>query len=236
MTDQEYLSRLTNIEIYAEVLLGILRLVPVKNSFPDSVYREELKRKLKFSQISHPDLLRSCIDLIEDTELAINDYRKAGLKRGEMGESYLRLYGVLNACYLQTNAVNDLVKMFNLPGYKSIMGNIRQSKLIVMRNKLGSHTTNFLSEEGIPEFFRLGRQSLSDTGDCLKIVSSTKKVEEFNLKTELEVFNALIEDALFQVASKGIHSLFSSGESKEWLLFRLDFAARRNAFGPIEKH
>lgn len=50
MTDEEYLSLHSRIEIYAQILLGILRYTPVKNIYEEEQYRKELTKKLKFEK------------------------------------------------------------------------------------------------------------------------------------------------------------------------------------------
>src|SRR5688572_25012285 len=78
-SDEEYLDQMSNNEIIASIFRGILRYTPIKETKDDNKYKEELKSKLKFKHINDPRLLRSCIDLLEDTQHAITDFFTHGL-------------------------------------------------------------------------------------------------------------------------------------------------------------
>ena len=93
MTDEEYLSQLTSVEIYCEILLGVLRYTPVKNYYSEEEYKYNLNRKLKFANTDGHLRLRACIDLTEDSQYAITEIYKNGLKTNleGQGEMYLRL-------------------------------------------------------------------------------------------------------------------------------------------------
>ena len=71
MTDKEYLDSTSTVGIYAEILLGILWYVPVKNFSDEEEYQSKLTKVLKFEKNYDPDLFRACIDLLEDSQYAI---------------------------------------------------------------------------------------------------------------------------------------------------------------------
>ena len=73
MTDHEYLSQLTKVEIYCEILLAILRYTEVKSYSSDDEYIKILTKKLKFQNSHDFDLYRVCIDQTEDAQYAINE-------------------------------------------------------------------------------------------------------------------------------------------------------------------
>jgi len=56
----------------------------------------------------------SSLDVIEDSDLAIDAYVNSEFPE-ENGEKYLRLYGVLQALFVQQNAVIDLCKSLGVP-------------------------------------------------------------------------------------------------------------------------
>ena len=56
---------------------------------------------------------------------------------------YLRLYGVLNAIYLQLGGIIDLMKLFNIREQKQIEKQLKSLEIIEFRNKVGSHTTKY---------------------------------------------------------------------------------------------
>ena len=77
MYDLEHLKILSNKQIYASVLLDIYRMIPIKSGLSDDEYSIEIIKRLKFENIGDNKKLRDCIDLIEDTEFAIEEIGRA---------------------------------------------------------------------------------------------------------------------------------------------------------------
>lgn len=229
MTDEEYLSQLSTIEIYAEILLGILRYTNVKTYNDEQKYKAELTKKLKFEKQTDFELYRSCIDLIEDTQNAINEVFENGLttKLEHQGEMYLRLYGVLNAYYLQLGAVIELMKLFNLKNQKDIIKNLKLSKIIETRNKIVSHTTSYIVPNSNKEidFFKLAQSTLSKWGNGILIVGKESS-EEIDLIPIMQIFTKEIENILEEIIKKELFSRTFKKESFEWLEFRYNFIKR----------
>lgn len=225
MTDEEYLSKLSKIEIYAEILLGILRYTPVKNIYEEASYRKELTKKLKFEKLTDPDLLRACIDLIEDTQYAIEEVYNHGLYKNEdsLGEMYLRLYGVLNASYLQLGAVIDLNRLFNIPHQKLKKENLKKLKLIEIRNKIASHTTNYnIPNSNESDFYKIAQSTLSKWGNRILIVGKTDS-EEIDIIEILREFTSELESNLEEITKKELFTRIFKKEHFEWLEFRYNF-------------
>lgn len=226
MTDEEYLSELSSIEIYAEILLGILRYTNVKTNNDEEKYKIELTKKLKFEKQTDPELYRSCIDLIEDTQYAINEVFEHGLitKTEHQGEMYLRLYGVLNAYYLQLGAVIDLMRLFNFKNQKEIIKTLKASKIIEVRNKIASHTTSYNIPNSNKEidFFKLAQSTLSKWGNDILIVGKEDH-EEINLIPIMKNFTEAIESILERIVEKELFTRTFKKEHFEWLEFRYNF-------------
>ncbi len=225
MTDEEYLSLHSRIEIYAQILLGILRYTPVKNIYEEEQYRKELTKKLKFEKITDPDLLRACIDLIEDSQYAIENVYKNGLckKEEDLGEMYLRLYGVLNASYLQLGAILDLNRLFNVSNQKIKKEKFKSLKLIEIRNKLASHTTNYnIPNSNEIDFYKLSQSTLSKWGGNILIVGKDNS-EEVDIIEILKEFTKEIEMNLEEITKKELFSRKFKKDHFEWLEFRYNF-------------
>tara|TARA_R110002050_G_scaffold131371_1_gene253156 strand:- start:1115 stop:1825 length:711 start_codon:yes stop_codon:yes gene_type:complete len=236
MTDEEYLSKLTSVEIYCEILLGVLRYIPVKNYYSEEEYKYNLNRKLKFANTDGHLRLRACIDLTEDSQYAITEIYKNGLKTNleGQGEMYLRLYGVLNAVYLQMQATIELVELFKVPNKKKIITDLKSLKIIDVRNKIGAHTANYMSDsaesERKTESFRLTQTSITKWGNELIIVSSFDEIEEFKLIPLMKEFSKKIELYLDIISEKALKSLFpNKTEQRDWMIFRLNYVRNRNA-------
>jgi len=86
-------------------------------------------------------------DILEDSNTAISNFLKFGMsgptKYNELGEKYLRLYGVLNASYLQQQAILNLYKFFQCSDTKKLRDQFNSLKIIELRHKLASHSANY---------------------------------------------------------------------------------------------
>lgn len=235
MTNEKYLEQKSNIHIYCEILLGFLQYTEVKVELTQENYDKMLCKKMKFQ--NHYDLkqFRSCIDLLEDTQDAINEVQESGLttKFNSHGEMYLRLYGVLNACWLQTEAIIDLTRLFNLKTQFEIKNKLKSFKIIEVRNKIASHTTNYKIrniEKGEIDFFRLTQTSINKWGNKLHIVSSKSVSEEINLIDIMKEFTHQIERILNEIVQKELETRKFKREPLEWLLERFNFIQERQSF------
>lgn len=82
--------------------------------------------------------LCSCLDVIEDSEFAIDAYfdREFG---ESIGEYYLRVYGLLQALFVQQNAVRDLNESLGIPNPLNNYPRLKEIKEI--RNASSGHPT-----------------------------------------------------------------------------------------------
>lgn len=223
MTDKEYLDKISTIEIHAEILLGILRYTPVKNRYDEDKFKIELTKNLKFQNQTDFELLRACIDLIEDSQYAINEVYEYGLitKPESNGEMYLRLYGVLNAVYLQQGAVIDLIRLFNLSNQKEIKLSLKSLKIIHIRNKIASHATSFKipNTKNDVDFYKLAQSTIDKWGKSILIVGKDDS-EEIDLILNMKEFSREIEKILNEIIEKELYSRSFKNEHFEWLVFR----------------
>ena len=68
-------------------------------------------------------------------------------KYNDLGEKYLRLYGVLNATYLQQQAVLNLYKFFQCQGVKTKNHQFNEIEVVTLRHKLAAHSANYDDRE-----------------------------------------------------------------------------------------
>ncbi|ASO05326.1 hypothetical protein [Arenibacter algicola] len=236
MTEEEYLSLKSNIEIYCDILLGVLRYTPVRNYQSEEDYKRILNRNLKFENNDDHHRLRACIDLTEDTQYAISEFYKNGLitKSEGQGEMYLRLYGVLNAVYLQMQSTIELIELFKVPNKKKISTALKALKVIDVRNKLAAHTPNYTNDinqgKSKTESYRLTQTSITKWGDQLMIVSSYDQIEEFQLVPLMKIFTERIEYYLDIISEKGLKLFPNKSEQKEWMVNRLNFVRKRKTW------
>lgn len=105
-----------------------------------------------------------CIDTIDDTELALNNFVSLNTEDFEKS-AYINTYGLLQALYLQQDAVNNLKesllneKINWSKDYPSVF-NIRD-----IRNETTGHPTkNIKKKEGIVNYCTIDRSSISKNG------------------------------------------------------------------------
>ena len=84
--------------------------------------------------------------LLEDTQLAKHNFYEFGVsgptKYQNFGEVYLRIYGLLNACYLQQQAIVEIRKNLNLPLNNEELKQVKGCSIFDLRNTFAAHTVN----------------------------------------------------------------------------------------------
>ncbi len=230
MTDEEYLSQISKVEIYCEILLGILRYTNVKTYPTEEEQIKQLTKKLRFQNLYDHDLFRACIDQMEDAQYAINEFLENGLHVSEnrQGEMYLRLYGVLNACYLQVGVITDLVRLFNFQNQKRIREQLKKTDAIELRNKIASHTTSYIDKNNNFHYYKVAQSSLDKKANRILIVRSNEEADYINLTKYVREFTTTIELYLEQVISKELYSRTFKKAAFEWMKFRHDFIKKCN--------
>ncbi|MFD2564321.1 hypothetical protein [Aquimarina rubra] len=224
MTDEQHLNKLSKIEIYCEILDGILRYANIKFYSNNEEHIKQLTKKLKFQNLYDYELYRACIDQMEDAQSAIKDFKKNGLYTNEyrQGEMYLRLYGVLNACYLQIGVMTDLLRLFNFQNQKEIRKKLKKLNAIELRNKIASHSTRYLDRNKNFDYFRIAQSSLNKEATSIIIVGKNE-AERINLNEYLDEFTNTIEQYLEQIVEKELYSRSFKKEGVEWMKLRHDY-------------
>ncbi len=105
----------------------------------------------------------SCLYTFEDAAMAIRGYFATAASGLGCDHEYLRLFGFLNACYLQLGAVDQLCKVVGVPNSKAIIGELRKHEIIECRNMLASHTVAYKSE-GVTHSITIEQRNLGGTG------------------------------------------------------------------------
>jgi len=107
-------------------LLLILLQVAGNDAEYSKDFEEAYRKRLKFQKQTDWKRYRASVDVIDDTEQAILSafkYQLGDLKNNnqDYGETYLRLYGILNAVYLQMNAFKVIANLLNYPKREQVM-------------------------------------------------------------------------------------------------------------------
>lgn len=162
-------------------------------------FRGAVKKGMKFQDESDLLKYRACIDLLEDTEYALISgftFQLGNLKNQhyDIGEIYVRLYGILNAVSLQIEAIANLANLINFSYKTNIKHTLQALDIYRLRNIAGAHTIdcrykfkkNENSEIIGKRSFRIVMDSLTETGESIVAINNFSESETFNL---IEVLN-----------------------------------------------
>lgn len=185
----------------------------------------EVMKRLKFSKEDDWDVLCSLMDVIDDTELAKENFLKFDLggptKIQDYGEQYLRLYGITNAVYLQKSAIISFIELVKLPNKKRLLEKLENLDIIKLRHIVGAHTVDFIDDgQRNPHQFQRGFISSSP----ITTSDSKGNFVNYNLKELLEEYNNVAEDILINATDKFINTVLKNGGNK-----KDEFAEKINA-------
>lgn len=169
-------------------------------------YEQVVQKKLKINDFNDLLKIRSCADLIEDTEFAIRHYCEYGLAKIEdnletnENEIYLKLYGILNAVWLQKFAISGLVHLLLVNSKDANLKLLETHKIIELRNIAGSHTVNYrdFTNNDKLTFFRIVQTNLNPKGNNMEVISHNDEIKSFNLYELVLDYNELSERLLFE--------------------------------------
>ena len=201
----------------------------------NSSFEDGYRKNLKFDRISDWKKFRACIDLFEDSEYAIISgymYQLGDLENQnrDFGEKYVRLYGILNAVYLQISSIIGLARLLKYPNPKELERKFKKLSIYQLRNIAGSHTVNFelsgeiLEEKGISSrltSFRIVHIKLTKSGENIVAVDENDITIEFNLLGVLEEYNTFSFEYLIKIIDYSIDSLVLKKIDKERMKERL---------------
>jgi hypothetical protein len=102
---------------------------------------------LRLNDESDWDFLTAAMDIIDDASAAISHVQRFGLsgptKHDDMGEKYLRLYGLLSATYIQQQSLDTIYHLMHMPSPKSLRPKFAALEIRELRHKLSSHGTDY---------------------------------------------------------------------------------------------
>jgi hypothetical protein len=181
-----------------------------------TTFRDDVKNFYGFEKEFGWNIILNSYYIIDDTELAKKSFKQFYLqgpsRHQDIGERYLRLYGFLNAVYQQKLAIDNLMEVFKLPKQKQISKELSENELLVLRNKIGAHPSNYkdIKEDSEHKFdvYELSRPDLQT--DSIRLLRNQKYFEDYDLSKAIEVFDKLIEKILCELTGKIIKKLFNN--------------------------
>jgi len=180
---------------------------------------EHPKILLRLSKEEDWNFVCAAMDIIGDSLYAIEHFLKFGLegptKYDDIGEVYLRLYGVLNATYIQQQAIYLLFKLNNCPNAKAANEQIKSLEIRSVRHKIGAHSSDYLNfdKNNKTESFVPVRINLTGF-NCGYFNNETSKIEKVNLRALLEEHIKLMLVFLDQIYEKSIHTFYRGQDSQ----------------------
>jgi len=170
-----------------------------------------VQKYFDFEKPFYWNLLMNAIYIFEDTELA-KSYYTTSFQNNEHGENYLKLYGILNALYQQRGAVTNLMEIFNMKNRKQFTKSLQQSKIMVLRNKIGAHPADsYSNKKNNPEYkydvYEISRHKLS-IGKIV-LLKNQDIFESYNILEDMKSFNMIVEEIYLTILEKVIMKIFN---------------------------
>ena len=104
------------------------------------------------------------------------------------------------------------MEVFKLPKQKEFSKRLAENELLILRNKIGAHPSNYrdVKEDSEHKFdvYEISRPDLQM--DKLKLLRNQNHFEEYNLTKAIEDFDKLIEEILCAMTGKIIKKLFNN--------------------------
>lgn len=208
-------------------LFLVILEIAAKDVKNDSNFETNYQKRLKFQKITDWKKYRACVDLIDDTEYAIFSafqYQLGDISNNkDFGEKYLRLYGVLNAVYLQMNAISNLANLLNYPQRNEIMPNFQNLDIYKLRGIAGAHTTDYMYDKiTLASYssihkntsFRIVQMHLEKTGSKIVVLDENNIQFEFNLLSVLSEYENIEREIIVSLINHMIDTMFFKQEQK----------------------
>ncbi|MBW1616954.1 MAG: hypothetical protein JRJ49_10610 [Deltaproteobacteria bacterium] len=167
------------------------------------------------------------MDLVGDTYYAIKDFLKFGydspikydkLGYDNLGEKLLRLYGVLNAVYLQQSAILNLYTIFKLDNSKEFKKKIYELKILKIRHMIAAHSMNCLDENREKYSYVISQVDLCDYNlDYMN--NHTNENVTVNLLDLIDEYLNLMINTMDKIFEKMIGTIYKTAPDKKRELY-----------------
>ncbi len=187
----------------------------INSKVPESY--DDLQAALRLNKAEDWGFVCCAMDIIGDALLALESFLRFGLdgptKYDEDGEKYLRLYGVLNAAYIQQGAVCKLHKLMNCPNSKDVRASVDALAICGIRHKLGAHCVDYCEdwESGETASFVPVRICLGGF-TCVFTDTSGVKAGEVDVQDLLQEHLRLMIEILDGIYEKAVQTLHRGHE------------------------
>jgi hypothetical protein len=216
------------------LLLLLLEIAGHDSKYAED-FEEAYRKRLKFQKQTDWKRFRACVDLLDDTEnaiISVFQYQLGDLSNNnkDFGETNLRLYGILNAVYLQMSAFIEIAKLLNFPEIQKINNTFKNLDVYKLRGIAGAHTVDYiydkqtiLDQKGINKTtsFRIIQMHLEKTGKNINVLDENNITFEFNLLNILSEYEKIATDLLVKLINHSVKTLVFDKQDKTEINKRL---------------
>ncbi|MGO8799684.1 MAG: hypothetical protein ACLQJL_11430 [Roseiarcus sp.] len=165
------------------------------------------------------NFLCAAMDIIGDSSEAIDNVLRFGLsgptKHDDIGEKYLRLYGLLSAVYVQEEAALTICRVMGVGDYKHRKAQVETLDIRQLRNKIASHGTAYRnSKTNITEAYVPLRYEIGDT-EVTAVNNTSSRHEKTNITQAVTDHLYLIIDILDGAIEKSINTFYRGQNDKK---------------------
>jgi hypothetical protein len=167
---------------------------------------------------SSTDWHRLCaaMDILEDTETAKANFIRFGLqgqtRHQDIGETYLRLYGILNGIYLQRQALVTIAKYSNNGDLASLKSKLDKSEVVTLRHKVASHNLECV-EDGTVKAYMTSRFELA--GTSVSTMDETDKYITYDLQECIRSFDSIVIEEILQATARLLAKIHAPDPDKQ---------------------
>ncbi len=175
--------------------------------------KASIREALRLSKDGDWEFLCISMDIIEDACTAINNFLKFGFngptKYDDVGEKYLRLYGILSATYVQQEALVKVYQLMNVgPSLKETKQLVDTLLIRSLRHKLSSHSTNYHDRQSDSIQGYVPIRCDLDNFNCTYSKNGRGNHNSVDLKAALDEHLNMMVELLDKIMEKAIKTLF----------------------------
>jgi hypothetical protein len=179
-----------------------------------------IRNLLRLRADSDWEFLTTAMDIVEDASAVIDHVQRFGLsgstKYDDVGEKYLRLYGLLSATYIQQQSIGTIFRIMNLPDPKALKAAFEALEIRDLRHKLSSHGTDFLDRTmGSQQAFVPIRFDLGDFRISYVNYSSSTSHHKVDISAAIEAHVRLMVGVMDAIIEKSLTTLFEANSKQK---------------------
>lgn len=179
---------------------------------------ESAAKALRLNDDRDWDFICVAMDVVGDASLALESFLNFSLdgptRYEDMGERYLRLYGLLSAAYVQQQAVLKLYSLMNCPNPKTIRDEFDKLEIRTLRHQLASHSLDFVRPgESRTQAFVPVRVGLSGFS-CTVTENICGATRTIKLDEAVKAHCVAVTSALDRIYEKSVKTIFKGQLAK----------------------